>query len=60
MYNWNVEQNELKARERIDTKQVYSLAFIVSSKVHVVTISTSGIGGVIILIGINFWYNENS
>ena len=57
MYNQNVEQIEFDARElnmrELNGKQACKLAFIVSNKVHIVTIITSDISDVIILININ-------
>ena len=57
MYNPNVKQTELKARElnvmELNAKQACTLVFIVFDKVCIVTIIASDISSVIILININ-------
>ena len=47
-----IEQNGMES----NVKQVCTHAFIVSDKVHIVTIITSHLSGVNILIGIDLWF----
>ena len=47
------------SHQELNAKQACTFAFIVSDKVHFVTMTASDLSGVIILIDVNLLYNEH-